>query len=336
MTTFATLFSGGELYGVGARNAGLTHLWGIEYKDDIAAVARLNGFNVLTSDVMTIDPTTLESPDLLHASPVCKRASVVNQSGELNEYGTKETLDDIDAGLKVAQFIDVLKPKFVTIENVYAYRKFRAFKIICAALDRGGYWWDYDNLNAADFGVPQSRRRLILRASRVGLLPNLPAPLRWVGWYEAIEDLIPTLPESQFAPWQLARLPEEIKGVIATNTVMLNRNQSEREDYLRLSYEPAYTVCAEGSNGRTRAFIVDGQNAGRPLVVDKDEPVFTVTNPYKGVSKAWLSQGRVVKMNLHALSRFQSLPDSYIGATGVIIGNGVPCKLAEIITKHLT
>ena len=88
MTTIATLFSGGELVGIGARTAGLTHLWGIEYDNDIANVARTNGFHVITADVMTMDPATLEVPDVLHASPVCKRASRANQNAEPNEDGT--------------------------------------------------------------------------------------------------------------------------------------------------------------------------------------------------------------------------------------------------------
>lgn len=69
MTTFATLFSGGELAGVGIRAAGLVHKWGIELDDAIAGVARLNGFNVLTADILDIDPAGLEPVDALHASP---------------------------------------------------------------------------------------------------------------------------------------------------------------------------------------------------------------------------------------------------------------------------
>ena len=48
MQTIGTLFSGGEGVGVGAKAAGLQHLWGVEWDDDIASVARLNGFNTLT------------------------------------------------------------------------------------------------------------------------------------------------------------------------------------------------------------------------------------------------------------------------------------------------
>src|SRR3989304_19744 len=118
MTTIATLFSGGEGAGVGARAAGLSHLWGFEFDDRIAQVARLNGFHVITADVMSLDPHTLEVPDVLHASPVCKRASGANQSAELNDDGTKEAPEDIAAGEKIAQFIDVIHPRYFTLENV--------------------------------------------------------------------------------------------------------------------------------------------------------------------------------------------------------------------------
>lgn len=221
MTTFATLFSGGELAGVGMRNAGLVHRWGIELDDDIANVARTNGFNVITADVLDIDPATMEPVDCLHVSPPCTRASTANQSVELNDDGTKEAPLDVAMGEKVAEFIDVLQPRVFTLENVYQYRNFKAFKVIIAALERNGYMYDFANLNAADFGVAQTRRRLILRAVRGALLPMLPAPERWVGWLEAIEDLVPSLPDSQFAKWQLARLNfKEIFGYESTGEIL--------------------------------------------------------------------------------------------------------------------
>lgn len=291
MPTIATLFSGGEGVGVGARQAGLSHLWGIEYDDKIAQVARLNGFNTITADVMTVNPHTLEIPDVLHASPVCKRASTANQSAELNEDGTKEALEDIAAGEKIAQFIDVMKPRIFTLENVYAYRNFKAFKIICNALNRGGYMWDFDNLNAADYGVPQTRRRLILRAVWGALLPNLPQPEKWVGWYEAIEDLIPTLPENQFAPWQLVRLPDELQTcLIGGGNTQLDKITSTA----RLAAQPAQTIFTDLKNNG-RAFILDCQLAGdtqeRSVTLPQgDAPMFTVTSGKNGKQpvRAWL------------------------------------------------
>lgn len=349
MTTFATLFSGGELAGVGMRNAGLVHRWGIELDDAIATVARLNGFNVITADILDVDPAGLEPVDALHASPPCTRASNANQSAELNDDGTKEAPLDIALGKKVAEFIDVLRPRWFTLENVYQYRNFKAFGIICDALNRGGYFWDYDNVNAADYSVPQTRRRLILRAVRGALLPPLPAPEPWVGWLAAIEDLIPTLPDSKFAKWQLERLPAELNSFLVggSNTsdvqaepgvgvslanepsrmvpasqrtdwraFILSNAKTEYGDGIRDGQEPAGTVTGE-SNGRVRAWLVESKNSnqqyGDGLRADY-EPATTVVTDHKDSHqpRARLSQGRVVKLTPRALARLQSVPDDYI------------------------
>lgn len=420
MTTFATLFSGGELAGVGMRNAGLVHRWGIELDDAIAAVARMNGFNVITANILDIDPAALEPVDALHASPPCTRASNANQSAELNDDGTKEAELDIELGKKVAEFIDVLRPRWFTLENAYQYRNFKAFGIICNALNRGGYFWDYDNVNAANFAVPQTRRRLILRAVRGALLPPLPAPEPWVGWLAAIEDLIPTLPDSKFAKWQLERLPAELNSFLVggSNTsdvqaapgvgvslanepsrmvpasqrtdwraFILSNAKTEYGDGIRNGQEPAGTVTGE-SNGRVRAFVIDqnygnsnsggqehilsikqdnqpiftlgagngdkreirawlvGINAndssGAKIYQGETEPAQTVRVPSGGrVYRAWLSQGRVVKLTPRALARLQSVPDDYIlpdkaALAGKVIGNGVACLMIEKIYRQLT
>lgn len=292
MTTFATLFSGGELVGVGARMAGLTPIWGIEIDPAIAGVAHANGFDgTICADALTIDPHTLAVPNVLHASPVCTRASQANSSAELNEDGLRESPVDVALGEKVAQFIDVMRPRVFTLENVYGYRKFKAFSRITAALSRNGYFWDYDNLNSADYGVPQTRRRLILRAVLGSLLPHLPLPEKWNGWYAAIEDLIPTLPESAFAPWQLARLPELFRSTSverhgafnlqdqppqmrevdepswtvraserqleSANAFIMSNSKTEYSDGVRVDADPALSRTAQ-QGGRLRAFIMPG------------------------------------------------------------------------------
>jgi DNA (cytosine-5)-methyltransferase 1 len=345
MKTFATLFSGGELAGVGMRQAGLTHLWGIEIDDKIANVARANGFHTITADILTVDPHTLPVVDCLHASPVCTRASNANHSAERNAEGTKESLLDIAMGEKVAHFIDVLQPGVITIENVYQYRTFKAFKIILAALNRGGYMWDYDNINAANFGVPQTRRRLILRAAKGRLLPNLPQPERWVSWYEAIEDLIHTLPASKFADWQLARLPKELLDSLLVDSAGYPDSTGARVAVQRTSKEPANTIVSNFDRRQMKAFLVECRNVGNWGSVAKlrNDPAMTITTDHRPshTPHAWLSTGHVVSMTVQALARFQSMPDSYIlpddnKLTCTIIGNGVPCLMMQKIYKGLT
>lgn len=135
-------------------------------------------------------------------------------------------------------------------------------------------------------GVPQTRRRLILRAVRDALLPGLPPPVPWVGWYAAIEDLIPTLPESAFAPWQLARLPDELNESVAMRGE--NTAQEWGKGY-RSASEPIETVI--GSNSH-RAFIVS--NAATMDMRDSAEPMVTITattHSKAAMPRAWLVSG---------------------------------------------
>ena len=268
---FGTLFAGGEGVGVGLTAAGLHHAWGVEYDADIAAVAAANGFPLIVEDVRKVDYAALPQVDWLHASPVCTRASVANS-------GAEESSEDIETAAAVVRALKAQQPAVFTLENVWQYRTFQAFRDICDELGRQGYFWTYDHVNAADMGVAQTRRRLILRASR-GLLPWLPEPVPWVGWYEAIEDLLPTLPESKLAPWQLARLPQELRA-----SLLISNAKTEYGDGMAGMVEPAWSVTSQTA-GRSRAVLVGGGNTQKELVTSKareyDEPAFTVTGNTK-------------------------------------------------------
>jgi DNA (cytosine-5)-methyltransferase 1 len=363
--TGATLFQGFDGVGIGMKAAGIETRWGIEWKDPVAQVARDNGFHSITADILTVDPHSMERVDFLHASPPCTNASVANVNAEEGEL-------DKALGYKTAQFVEVLHPEIFTLENVWQYRNFDAFKFILTTLERLGYWIDVQHVNAADFGVPQTRKRLILRARLGGWLPNLPDPVKWVGWYEAIEDLIPTLPESHFAPWQLARLPEEYKSCFIGNgnrsapvdpgdpadTIVSNQNQATLRDFLvntreahhnkgfsiRTNAEPAETLTSTAGDHRYRyrAFLAAGGNGTNDNCTRaNDEPAWTVgdVNRPGNIGRAY-TNGRVVTMTPRALARFQSFPDWYelpskksLACYG--IGNAVPPLMMQRIYEQL-
>jgi DNA (cytosine-5)-methyltransferase 1 len=353
MTTIGTLFSSGEGVGVGARQAGLDHLWGIEYDDAIAQVARLNGFNTITGNVMDAAlMMTLPRPDVIHASPVCKNASNAKANGE-------ESPEDIASADATCAYISHFRPDIFTLENVYGYHTFTAFAHIMECLNHNGYRFDYWHLNAANYGVPQIRQRLILVARLHGKPrrpvvthadPNKITPLfderkPWISWYAAIEDLIDTLPASKFALWQLERLPEELK-----EHAMFGNDQSDDHKFT----ETGYGVITRRTDTPSimlktgyipRAFIVSG--AGNQLGYDdssvtvcaSDEPIYTIMSSMKKrPERAWLSAGRVVKMTPRAMARFQSFPDSYIlpdkaWLACTVIGNAVPPLLYQRVIE---
>jgi len=171
--------------------------------------------------------------------------------------------------------------------------------LILNALNRLGYWTDVQHCNAADFGVPQTRKRMIVRAVRGGWLPPLPRPVPWRGWYQAVEDLLPGLEDDEFAPWQIER------GVLdlLDETCLLSQGSFDHADGgneraaqplgMRMARDPAFSVTANSNMLGMRAIIVNGSNASQPLTIrGADEPVFTVTASGKGAIRAFIVSGQ--------------------------------------------
>jgi len=140
--------------------------------------------------------------------------------------------------------------------------------------------------------VPQTRERLFVIARRDGKRPAFPnhthAPAEeispmfddrrpWVGWCEAIADLIDGLEETEFADWQLKRMPARLKEMMHS-FILSGENANSVSYNERLGDEPAFVVTASQKSA-TRAFIVDGQPAyGSDNAVARmgDEPIQTI------------------------------------------------------------
>lgn len=73
-----------------------------------------------------------------------------------------------DLILEVLRFVRVMRPKTIMLENVPGLAATTLLDSFCKVLTKLGYDWNYAVLNAADYGVPQRRKRLILLASRHG------------------------------------------------------------------------------------------------------------------------------------------------------------------------
>lgn len=298
--TGGTYFTGGNGVGVAMRDLGIEDVFGVEFDDKIANVARANGFPVQTADVCAIDPATLPRVDVFHASPVCKNASNAKTDG-------KESPEDIATAQAVCRYIEYHRPRVVTVENVWGYRTFDAFAEILKTLSRSGYKWDYWHLNSADYGVPQTRKRLILIAAldfqptkprathSEEVLPMFETLEPWIGWLAALADLVPTLPPSAFADWQLDRLPQELTNVLIgggnRSNSFLEFAKAHRADTpgKRFEAEPARTVSATAS-GDARAFIVSATEQRVVTARSHAQPVRTLKGGGERMARAFLMQ----------------------------------------------
>ena len=120
---------------------------------------------VWEADIRDLNPTEILSAlnlepgelDLLAGCPPCQGFSTMRTlNGSLR-------IDDPrnDLLLEVLRFVDALRPRAVMIENVPGLADDESFQVFCDRMHEAEYRGDQDVLNAAEYGVPQRRKRLI-------------------------------------------------------------------------------------------------------------------------------------------------------------------------------
>jgi len=102
--------------------------------------------------------------DLLAGCPPCQGFSTMRTlNGSKRIRDPRNDLID-----EFYRFVKNFMPKAVMFENVPGLMEDHRFKSLVNRLESLGYKGKYDILNAADYGVPQRRRRLIYLAGRDG------------------------------------------------------------------------------------------------------------------------------------------------------------------------
>jgi len=118
--------------------------------------------------------------DLLLASPECTNHTCAKGAAERSESSRA-------TAFQVVRFADALRPMWIVIENVLHMQSWSRYHEFLTALESMGYHCKPQVLNAVDFGVPQSRRRLFILCKRGQDPPEIvpptsvkPAPARTI------------------------------------------------------------------------------------------------------------------------------------------------------------
>lgn len=261
--------------------------------------------------------------DLLAGGPPCQGFSVQRRGSDVDERNT--LIADY------LRHIWELQPRAFMMENVPALAGRRGKEILAAFVDGAeklGYTVAMQVLDAADYGVPQHRRRLFVIGLRGERGFQFPEPTHTADTWKTVRDAIGDLadPGSAHAP---DRLPNHDPDNIAEiNRVRISHvpEGGGREDIpwdLRL---PCHRVPVEVSGHRA----VYGR-------LWWDRPAGTITTKCNSFTRgrfAHPTEDRNISMREAA--RIQGFPDDFVFEGGKVdvahqVGNAVPPLLAMAV-----
>ena len=135
-------------------------------------------------DLTRYDPARLPPFDVLVASPACQgharaRGVASGSSGDARWDSSRAT------AWSVVDALEVCRPRALVVENVPDFARWSLFGVWCEALTRLGYAPRVQVCDAAEWGVPQHRPRVIVTAVRGKAAPPVPSPMRaprGIGW----------------------------------------------------------------------------------------------------------------------------------------------------------
>jgi DNA (cytosine-5)-methyltransferase 1 len=358
--TVIDLFAGCGGLSVGFRQEGFEPVLAVEWDRRAAATyaANFGEDHVIPGDIAQVTDSEIPRADLIIGGPPCQGFS---------NLGLKR-LDDPRNGLwrEYVRFVRKARPSVFVIENVDRFMASPEFQMLLAEADHGvlsGYALTYGVLNAADYGVPQRRRRTIVIGSRFGRI-ELPKPTHakdnpipgvglrpWRTVRDAIEGL-PEQPESTDLPESWTEFfGEDMPGVFKGLDIHIRRNPTqtslERYDHVppgggRFDV-PEHLLPTCWRNKKSGTTDVMGR-------MRWDAPSLTIrTEFFKPEKGAYLHpqwdradpSRRVNRVITHfEASLLQDFPPDYLWVGTKIqiakqIGNAVPAGLARAIARQV-
>jgi len=211
----------------------------------------------------------------------------------------------------------ILKPKIAIIENVKGILSSHGGKIketILKDFEKLGYVVDYKILNAADYGVPQLRERVLFVANRINrknLFPNIThSPERYISVGEALKN-IPELNHNL----------RELSGITLKRVKLIKQGKN----WQSLPKELQTKSVHSGAYGR-----LNSKKPSKTIMTRFDTPtVGYVIHPIEHRT-----------LTVREGARIQTFPDNFefVGNTSSQnrqVGNAVPPRLSNAIAKQI-
>ncbi|HHF3737246.1 DNA cytosine methyltransferase [Haemophilus influenzae] len=196
--TVVSLFSGAGGLDLGFKQAGFNLIWANDFDKDAVETYKENiGKECVLGDITKIPSSEIPNADVMIGGFPCQGFSMANtKRHELDERNSLY--------LEYVRILKAKQPKVFVAENVkgiLSLGKGEIIKAIIQDFSDAGYSVEYKLLNAADYGVPQTRQRVIIVGIRKDLDIQFEFPKqthskngndglkRWVSIKEAISHL---------------------------------------------------------------------------------------------------------------------------------------------------
>ena len=325
--TALDLFSGCGGLTLGLKQAGFEVIGAVDIDPVSVATYRSNHVDVAVwdQDIRDLSPTQLRISlglkpgdlDLLAGCPPCQGFST------MRTLNGAFVVDDPrnDLLLEVLRFVEVLRPKAVMIENVPGLARDQRFMTFCQRMKDIGYLGQHDIFNAADYGVPQRRRRLIYLAGFQTTIP-FAEPFQYS---VKVKDAIGGLPKAGKSGDRLHDLPENRTRRVMELIRRVPKNGGSRSELP----EEYWLDCHKRCNGFNDVY-------GR-MAWDDVSPTITsgCFNPSKG---RFLHPEEDRAITLREAALLQGFPRRYKfpssrgkSAVATMIGNALP---PQFIAAH--
>lgn len=315
--TFIDLFSGAGLFSAGMIRAGFQPLLAVELASDAASSYRRNVSDCIVNGSVT-DLIKIPRADVIVAGPPCQGFSTLGRRDPMDERN--------ELSLSILPWIKAAKPQVVVIENVPPFIASTHWQKLKRSLEVLGFNIAVWELEAADFGTPQRRKRAFTIASKRA---PVDAPRRR-GKHVPARDVLfdrarPLRSDDPMHIWP------EPKGIAAERMPLIPL-RGDRRDIIA----SAPSLCPP-------SWFKIGCNAtdawGR---MDADEPANTIRCTFQNPSKGrYLHPFENRVLSLREGARLQDVPDDWIfeGRPYPVarqIGNGVPIKLAAAVARRIS
>lgn len=307
---FADMFSGAGLFSAGAVRAGMTPAFAIDLSKD--AIASYNR-NVAPVGVVgsVLEDRDLPSVDVLLAGPPCQGFSTLGRQDPLDVRNT--------LALAVPAWAHRTGAGIVVVENVPPFLRSPKWREMADAFEAVGYGIQTFELEAADFGAPQLRRRSFTIASRIG---PIDPPVPTAGPRHTAGSIL-AQPVVAGDPMHVWPTP---KG-IAAERIAIIPPKGDKRDVMRKAPHLCPPSWAKVGCQATDVW-------GR---IDPDQPINTIRCTFQNPSKGrYLHPTENRTLSLREGARLQGVPDNwtFVGRPYPVarqIGNGVPVALAQAV-----